>query len=83
MRYAVGSGALCLLASVAIASPDDGIPLSACHIPNYSQEVLCGTHTVFEDRVRDTGRRIQINFAVIPAISEVSESDPVVPGRLP
>lgn len=82
MRYAVGFGALCLLASAAIASPDDGIPLSACHIQNYRQEILCGTHTVFEDRVRNTGREIQINFAVIPAISEVSEPDPllILPG---
>jgi pimeloyl-ACP methyl ester carboxylesterase len=78
MNYMVGLGSLYLLASVAISSPDEGFILSACHIPNYRQEILCGTHTVFEDRLRNTGREIQINFAVIPAISEVSEPDPVL-----
>ncbi|MDK1024899.1 MAG: alpha/beta fold hydrolase [Gammaproteobacteria bacterium] len=78
MKYLVGFGALCLLASGAIARPESGIALAACHIANYSQEVLCGSHTVFEDRVSNTGRKIQINFAVIPAISEVSEPDPIL-----
>lgn len=82
MKYLVGFGALCLMASGAIARPDEGLALTACHIANYSQEVLCGSHTVFEDRVSNTGRKIQINFAVIPAIGEVSEPDPllILPG---
>jgi len=78
MKYPVGLGVLYLLASAALAGADEGIPLSPCHINNYSQEVLCGAHTVFEDRVRNKGRKIQINFAIIPAISEVSEPDPVL-----
>ncbi len=78
LKYVTGFCTLPLWISIALAGPDNRGLLHACHLPNFSQEVLCGSHTVFEDRVKATGRTIQINFAVIPAISEVSESDPLV-----
>jgi len=52
--------------------------LERCHIPNYAQEVLCGTHRVFENRRTQSGREIDIKFAVIPSITEAKEPDPLV-----
>lgn len=52
--------------------------LEYCHIPNYSQEVLCGSYSVFEDRVAAKGRKIDIKFAVIPSVTEAKEADPLV-----
>ena len=54
------------------------LELEYCHIPHYSQEVLCGSFPVFEDRVSRKGREIEINFAVIPSITEAKEADPLV-----
>ena len=54
------------------------IELTPCHLPTHSREVLCGSHTVFEDRVSGEGREIEIQFAVIPAVGEEPELDPVV-----
>lgn len=75
---------LCMLAamlSLISASPAQsgaGIELEACHIKNHSQEVLCGTYAVFENRATAEGRRIELHFAVIPAIDETVEADPIV-----
>jgi pimeloyl-ACP methyl ester carboxylesterase len=52
--------------------------LTSCHLPSYRQEVLCGSHTVFENRAAGEGREIEIHFAVIPAVGETAEPDPVV-----
>ena len=52
--------------------------LELCHLPNYRQEVLCGTHTVFEDRARAQGREITLHFAVLPAVGEEPLPDPLV-----
>ncbi len=60
------------------ASGAGEIELKPCHISGYSQEVLCGSHTVLEDRVAATGRQIEIRFAVIPAVDETAEADPLV-----
>lgn len=52
--------------------------LEFCHLPDYRQEVLCGSHVVFENRAAAEGRRIEIRFAVMPAVGEDPESDPLV-----
>ncbi|MCP4897546.1 MAG: alpha/beta hydrolase [bacterium] len=52
--------------------------LRPCHIPQHRQEAQCGIYTVFENRLAAEGRQIEIHFAVIPAISETSEPDPLV-----
>jgi len=54
------------------------LQLDYCHIPNYSQEVLCGQYSVYEDRVAAKGRKIDIQFAVVPSITEAKELDPLV-----
>ncbi|MEM7587880.1 MAG: alpha/beta fold hydrolase, partial [Acidobacteriota bacterium] len=52
--------------------------LEPCHIPGHSQEVLCGSHTVFEDRAAGSGRQLEIRYAVIPAVDEAAKEDPMV-----
>lgn len=54
------------------------ISLESCHIDNYREEVLCGSHTVYEDRVAGSGRQIEIRFAVLPAVDETAAPDPLV-----
>ena len=70
--------AMLALHSVSAAEPDRRIGLEPCHIRDHVQEVLCGTHTVFENRSTAQGRRIDLHFAVIPAIDETVEPDPIV-----
>ena len=65
------------LSSVQAAS-DDKIPLKFCHIANFSEEVLCGSYTVEENRAEPNGRTIDIQVAVLPAVSEAKESDPYI-----
>jgi pimeloyl-ACP methyl ester carboxylesterase len=60
------------------AQPDPKIELEACHVRKHSQEVLCGTYTVYENRTTAQGRQIDIHLAVIPAIDENVEPDPIV-----
>ena len=43
-------GAMIWATSLSAAEPNRGVDLASCHIKNHSQEVLCGTHAVFEDR---------------------------------
>ena len=70
---------LVLSATLALlATPAQGLDLVPCHLENHSQEVLCGSHTVFEDRKAGSGRQIDIHFAVVPAIDEAVEPDPLV-----
>ena len=54
------------------------VELSPCHILGKRQEAMCGTYTVFENRSAAAGRQIEIHFAVIPAVDETSEPDPLV-----
>jgi pimeloyl-ACP methyl ester carboxylesterase len=57
--------------------------LSQCERPEQPSltsiyaESLCGTITVFEDRDSGTGRTIDLNVMVIPAIDSVSRPDPI------
>jgi len=67
-----------LLADDPGAGPERTLALEPCHIPNRSQEALCGSHTVFENRATAQGRQIDIQFAVLPAVDETSEPDPLV-----
>ena len=52
--------------------------LEPCHLSRSRQELLCGSHRVFEDRAAGTGREITIRFAVVPAVGEEPQPDPVI-----
>lgn len=72
------------VAAVADGGTEVGsIELEPCHIDNYRQEVLCGSHRVPENRgaaeqESETGRHIEIHFAVLPAVDETADPDPLV-----
>ncbi len=55
-----------------------GLSLEPCHLQGYRQEVECGSLEVFENRSTSEGRKIEIRFAVLPAVDETSEPDPLV-----
>lgn len=78
MRYLVLIATLALHLGIVKAASDDKIPLEFCHIDNFSEEVLCGSYTVEENRQQPNGRTIDIQVAVLPAVSEAKESDPFV-----
>jgi pimeloyl-ACP methyl ester carboxylesterase len=53
------------------------MPLAPCHIEGLSEEVLCGTHRVFEDRAARSGRTIDLKVAVVPALRREKAEDPL------
>jgi pimeloyl-ACP methyl ester carboxylesterase len=80
------AGFLVVLAAAACATPASppletqprpAIQLERCRLPRSSESVLCGSLTVFEDRVSRTGRRIGLNILVLPAFAAKAAADPV------
>jgi pimeloyl-ACP methyl ester carboxylesterase len=55
----------------------DPIALTPCHLERLAEEVLCGTHDVYEDRAAQAGRRLTIHVAVMPALRRSGEPDPL------
>jgi pimeloyl-ACP methyl ester carboxylesterase len=53
------------------------LQLTPCAIQNADEQVLCGRHTVFEDRAAGSGRRISLNVVVIPALTATPRPDPI------
>jgi hypothetical protein len=43
-------------------------PLRPCKLPGLDDELLCGKLTVFENRATRTGRTIDLNVVVLPAL---------------
>lgn len=69
-----------IIAAVAISCESVSLtpfPLEPCHIDGLAEEVRCGVHTVFEDRLRKLGRRLSIRVAVLPALRRIVEPDPL------
>lgn len=53
------------------------IGLAPCHIDLLAEQVLCGVHEVFADRGGQTGGRVPIHVAVLPALRRRVEPDPL------
>ena len=53
------------------------IGLTPCHIDLLAEQVLCGVHDVFADRERQSGARVPIHVAVLPALRRRIERDPL------
>jgi len=53
------------------------VQLAPCRLPRASESVLCGTHTVFENRAARAGRTITLNIVVLPAVGPQRVADPV------
>jgi len=56
---------------------DGSLALSPCHIPGLQAESFCGSITVLEDRSAQSGRTIELDILVVPAISANPEPDPL------
>ena len=59
------------------ARPPRTIALTSCRVPKSAEAVLCGKHSVFENRATQTGRRIGLNIVVLPAHGPSPVADPV------
>lgn len=60
-------------------APDAPTPLelTPCHVEGLAEEVRCGIHEVFEDRVSQSGPMIPIHIAVLPALRRAAAEDPL------
>jgi len=52
-------------------------PLKPCKVPGVDEEVLCGRLTVFENRQTRSGRKIDLNVVVLPALEQPPREDPL------
>lgn len=59
------------------AAPFDRLPLTPCHLDGLSEEVLCGTERVPEDRAVPQGATLDIHVAVLPALRREAAPDPL------
>jgi pimeloyl-ACP methyl ester carboxylesterase len=51
--------------------------LKPCRLPGIGEELLCGKLTVFENRETRTGRTIELNIVVLPAVNQKTKAEPV------
>jgi hypothetical protein len=52
-------------------------PLRPCKLPGINEELLCGKLTVFENRETRSGRTIDLNVVVLPALDSTSKEEPL------
>ena len=53
------------------------IELRPCPVPGTQEQMLCGTYEVFENRAKQSGRKLALNIAVLPARNKSPEPDPI------
>jgi pimeloyl-ACP methyl ester carboxylesterase len=70
--------ALAALALALGAAAAAAAELSPCRLPGLAQEVRCGRIEVPEDPHAHDGRRLQVHFAVVPAVAKNKAPDPLV-----
>jgi pimeloyl-ACP methyl ester carboxylesterase len=51
--------------------------LHPCHPEGIKEELLCGKLTVFENRERGVGRKIDLNVVVLPAFDQPTKREPL------
>jgi pimeloyl-ACP methyl ester carboxylesterase len=51
--------------------------LKPCRLPGIHEELLCGKLTVFENRETRTGRTIDLNVVVLPAVNQETKAEPL------
>lgn len=69
--------AACLTVVSCGSVPPTPLALEPCHLDGLAEEVRCGVHEVFEDRASLSGRRLQIQVAVLPALRRLVDPDPL------
>jgi pimeloyl-ACP methyl ester carboxylesterase len=80
MKFAILACAAALLCACQPASkaPETTLQLSACRLPGVETEARCGALDAWEDRRAQSGRRIKVKFAVVPAKLRAKEPDPIL-----
>jgi len=68
--------AACAVLAVAAAAAA-ATPAGPCRLKGIDREVRCGTVAVAEDPERPDGRRIEVHYAVVPALARVRPLEPV------
>src|SRR5690242_3740763 len=51
--------------------------LNQCSLEGINEKLLCGKLTVFENRERRTGRKIDLNIVVLPALDQKTTREPL------
>jgi pimeloyl-ACP methyl ester carboxylesterase len=74
--FAFGGGACHKSDSSAHRLTSSG-PLQPCKLPGIEEELLCGKLTVFENRETRSGRTIDLNVVVLPALDSTSKEEPL------
>lgn len=69
--------AVTLAQAHAISAVTAATTLVPCHLEHLAEEVLCGTHEVFENRETGSGRRLRIQFAVLEPLRRSADPDPL------
>jgi pimeloyl-ACP methyl ester carboxylesterase len=69
--------AVALLALLAAAGAAAAAPTEPCRLNGIDREVQCGRVSVAEDPDRADGRRIEVHFAVVPALARARALEPV------
>ena len=71
------AAALCGLLATGAAIADGAAALAPCRLKGIEREVQCGSIAVPEDPDRPQGRRLEIGFALVPALARRHEADPL------
>jgi len=64
-------------AVLAAAASTTAAPSEPCRLKGIDREVRCGKVSVAEDPDRPDGRRIEVHYAVVPALARVRSFEPV------
>src|SRR5258706_6453634 len=67
---------LTVLATSLLPGPQQG-PLKPCKVAGVEEQLLCGKLSVFENRQTRTGRRIDLNVVVLPALDQRNKEAPL------
>jgi pimeloyl-ACP methyl ester carboxylesterase len=60
-----------------LSSPGRKIDLQPCGTPGLTKDALCTQYEVYEDRAKNTGRKISLNLLILPALSDKRAPDPI------
>lgn len=78
MRWVIGAAfGVALLGPVGAATPPSAAPLQSCRLKGVPTQALCGRIERPLDPARVDGQRIEIHFAIVPALARNKLPDPL------
>jgi pimeloyl-ACP methyl ester carboxylesterase len=60
-----------------LLNPRRKLELRPCAVAELTKDALCGEYEVYEDRIKNTGRKIKLNLLVLPAMADKPAPDPI------